>query len=168
MFAGDFAPKNWAYCQGQLISISQNTALFSILGTTYGGDGRVTFGLPDLRGRVAVGPGQGPGLSNYALGEMIGTESVTLLSANLPQHNHPQMGSSNEPTSNSASGAALATNGRGTTPPMPNIYSTDGSNPVPMGVPTGVSGGGQPVSVLQPVMGMNYIVCMYGVFPSRN
>src|SRR5512140_216933 len=88
MFAGNFAPRSWALCNGQLLPIAQNTALFSILGTTYGGDGRTTFALPDLRGRVPVHPGQGPGLSNYVLGEMAGTENTTLLINNMPAHNH--------------------------------------------------------------------------------
>jgi microcystin-dependent protein len=88
IFAGNFAPKGWAFCNGQLLAISQYTALFSLLGTTYGGDGRTTFGLPDLRGRVAVSAGQGPGLSNYTLGEQTGTETVTLSTQQMPQHNH--------------------------------------------------------------------------------
>src|SRR3954468_23228168 len=88
MFGGNFAPRGWAFCNGQILSIAQNTALFSLLGTTYGGNGQTTFGLPDLRGRVAVSAGQGPGLSNYSLGELAGSESVTLTSANMPAHNH--------------------------------------------------------------------------------
>src|SRR5690349_13883210 len=88
MFAGNFAPRGWAFCQGQILSIAQNTALFSILGTTYGGNGQTTFALPDFRGRVPVGQGQGPGLSSYVLGEVSGTESTTLLTTNMPVHNH--------------------------------------------------------------------------------
>src|SRR6188472_303063 len=88
MFAGNFAPRNWAFCDGQLLSIAQNTALFSILGTTYGGNGQTTFALPDFRGRVAVGTGTGPGLSNISLGEVAGEASVTLISTQMPQHNH--------------------------------------------------------------------------------
>src|SRR5947208_9525764 len=88
MFAGNFAPRGYALCQGQLMSIAQNTALFSILGTTYGGNGQTTFALPDLRGRAPVGQGQGPGLSNISLGEVAGSETVTLLSTNMPSHNH--------------------------------------------------------------------------------
>src|SRR6188508_951854 len=92
MFAGNFAPKNWAFCQAQVIAIASNTALFSILGTTYGGNGTTTFGLPDLRGRVCIGPGQGPGLSNYALGEMAGTQNVTLMINEIPAHTHAANG----------------------------------------------------------------------------
>ena len=168
MFAGNFAPKSWALCQGQLLAISQNTALFSILGTTYGGDGRTTFGLPNLQGRVALGIGNGPGLSGYVLGEQTGSESVTLLAQNLPPHSHLQNGSGDPPTQNSAGGASLATNGRATNPPMPNVYAANANNPIGMGSMTGTTGGGQPVSLIQPVLGINYIVCLYGVFPSRN
>ena len=88
MFGGNFAPRTWAFCDGRLLSISQNSALYSLLGTTYGGDGITTFALPDLRGRVPVGQGQAPGLSNYVMGQRAGTEQVTLLMSNLPSHNH--------------------------------------------------------------------------------
>src|SRR5215207_9632471 len=88
MFGGNFAPRGWAFCEGQLLSIAQNTALFSILGTTYGGNGTTTFALPDLRGRVPIQPGQGPGLSPYTLGQMSGQENVTLLITNIPAHTH--------------------------------------------------------------------------------
>src|SRR5829696_275124 len=88
MFAGNFAPRGWAFCQGQLLSISQNTALFSLLGTTYGGNGQTTFALPDFRGRVAVGTGAGPGLSNISLGEQAGVPTVTLITQEMPMHNH--------------------------------------------------------------------------------
>src|SRR5215212_11299169 len=88
MFAGNFAPRGWAFCSGQILPIAQNTALFSILGTTFGGNGQTTFALPDLRGRAPVGPGQGPGLSNIDLGQPSGTENVTLISSQMPIHNH--------------------------------------------------------------------------------
>src|SRR5262245_42833413 len=103
LFAGNFAPRGWAFCQGQILSIAQNTALFSILGTTYGGNGQTTFALPDLRGRVPIGTGQGPGLSNIDLGEQSGSENVTLLASNMPPHTHDyipaasQTGSSDSP-----------------------------------------------------------------------
>lgn len=167
LFAGNFAPKNWALCQGQILAIQQNTALFSILGTTYGGNGQTTFGLPDFRGRVGIGVGQGPGLSNYILGQVQGTENMTLTQNNLPPHVHQQTASGNEPSQNTASGAALASNGRSTNPPMPNIYAA-ASNPVNMGSTTAPAGAGQPFSIVQPVLGMNYIICLFGVFPSRN
>src|ERR687884_310806 len=88
IFAGNFAPRGWALCQGQLLPIAQNTALFSILGTTYGGNGQTTFALPDLRGRAPIGTGQGPGLPSYTLGEAAGSPSITLLSTQMPMHNH--------------------------------------------------------------------------------
>src|SRR5687767_11620624 len=88
LFAGNFAPRGWAFCAGQILSIAQNTALFSILGTTYGGNGQTTFALPDLRGRVPMGTGQGPGLQNYVLGEAVGVEHVTLNTTQMPAHNH--------------------------------------------------------------------------------
>src|SRR3954469_21155899 len=101
MFSGNFPPVGWAMCDGQLMPIRQNTALFSLLGTTYGGDGRVTFGLPDLRGRVPINAGQGPGLSNYSLGEVAGTESVTILQSQMPAHTHAvacNTGSASQPS----------------------------------------------------------------------
>ena len=93
MFAGNFPPKNWAFCQSQILAISQNTALFSLLGTNYGGNGTTTFGLPDFRGRMPVGQGQGPGLSQYVLGELAGSETNTIANANFPAHSHPFSGS---------------------------------------------------------------------------
>src|SRR5436190_23399763 len=95
----NFAPRGWAFCQGQILSIAQNTALFSLLGTTYGGNGQTTFALPDLRGRCAIAPGQGPGLPNYVLGQVSGTPSVTLTNSTMPGHNH-----SAAPTGNSTDG----------------------------------------------------------------
>src|SRR6188768_4319530 len=114
MFAGNFAPRNWAFCQGQILSIAQNTALFSLLGTTYGGNGQTTFALPDFRGRVAVGTGQGPGLSNITLGEVSGTPTVTLTSQQMPIHSHLVGGNSNNandslPTNNYPASAIIPT-----------------------------------------------------------
>src|SRR6188768_3694227 len=104
MFAGNFAPRNWAFCQGQILSIAQNTALFSLLGTTYGGNGQTTFALPDFRGRVAVGTGQGPGLANITLGELSGSPTVTLTINNMPAHNHPLTGSVTPQVNNDTAG----------------------------------------------------------------
>ncbi len=171
LFAGNFAPKNWAYCGGQIMSIAQNTALFSILGTTYGGNGQTTFALPDLRGRTAISAGQGPGLPAYDLGEMIGTEHVTLLISNLPQHNH-MMASNNavgSGTVNSPSGAFMGTGpvDRSTGLPVNTRYAaTPDATMAPMAI--GVMGGSTPVPIIQPTLCMNYIICMYGIFPSRN
>lgn len=159
LFAGNFAPRGWAFCQGQLLSISQNTALFSILGTTYGGDGRTTFGLPDLRGRVPAGTGSGPGLSNYSLGQKIGTETVTLTNSNLPSHAHTLSGISeltikSNPNDKSDTKALVPANTPGSTP-VTNLNTQN-------------MGGSQSINNIQPTLGMNYIICLQGIFPSRS
>ena len=173
LFAGNFAPRNWAFCDGALLSIAQNSALFAILGTTYGGDGVQTFALPDLRGRVAihVGAGQaGPGLSNYTLGERSGVEQVTLLTPQMPMHTHPLMGNSAAGTSPAPTGAVPAaiagtdSNGGDITA---TAYATAANTPMSAQA-VGVSGGSQPHENRQPYLGLNYIICMQGLFPSRN
>src|SRR3546814_1398233 len=122
MVGFNFAPRGWALCQGQLLPISQNQALFSLLGTTYGGDGRTTFALPDLRGRCAIGMGQGPGLANYTQGEMAGQENVTLISTQMPQHTHSLAASSTNGTVSDPTNAVIANNqvtiARGNTVPV--------------------------------------------------
>ena len=166
MFGGNFAPRGWALCDGQLLSIAQNTALFSILGTTYGGNGQTTFGLPDLRGRAPVHAGSGPGLSPYTLGESTGSESVTLAAGQLASHTHPfSVPSSSSPQSSTASDPA------GTYPGIAaggiTLYSpsADGT----MGAAnTGPNAGGQPVPVVQPVLCVNFIIALQGIYPSRN
>ncbi|MFN3849081.1 MAG: phage tail protein [Spirosomataceae bacterium] len=166
MFAGNFAPRNWAFCQGQTIAISQNTALFSILGTTFGGNGQTTFALPDFSSRVAIGTGQGPGLSSYQLGQAAGTETNTILITNMPAHNHQMQASGDGPTQGTASGASLASSTRSTS--VPNIYVSGAPNQVPMASATTIAGGSQPMNNVQPYLGMNYIICLFGIFPSRN
>ena len=168
MFAGNFAPKFWAFCAGQILSISQNTALFSLLGTTYGGNGQTTFGLPDLRGRVPVGTGQGPGLPNVTLGELSGIPATTLTVNQMPAHNHTAITnvgvSSANTTSEEAAGNILANQAQ-------NFYAPVGTaNGSLGGVTTTVSlnGGNQPVNIMQPYLGMNYVICLNGIFPSRN
>src|SRR4051794_18692844 len=157
MFAGNFAPRGYALCAGQLLSIAQNTALFSILGTTYGGDGRVTFALPDLRGRVPIHVGQGPGLSNYDLGETGGTETVTLTVNQMPSHAHvvtPKCGASvpqsplYDPTNNYSTGTDSATPGVG-------IY-TSTPDAVMGASPTTAAGGNQPCQILQPFLVLTF------------
>lgn len=169
MFAGNFAPKNWAYCSGQILPIAQNTALFSLLGTTYGGDGRVTFALPDLQGRVPVGAGQGPGLSYYALGQTGGFESTTLLTSNLPSHNHTP-GAVHIAVSNSNASAEEA-NAHILATPSSDIYATAGTAPAVnyAGFSAAVQpqGNSQPFSILQAYECISYVICMYGVYPSR-
>jgi microcystin-dependent protein len=171
MFAGNFAPRNWAFCSAQIMSIAQNTALFSLLGTTYGGNGQTTFALPDFRGRVAVGTGQGPGLPNITLGELAGTPTTTLTTNNMPAHNHQVAGNitmvansgtdgqTDDPTGRRLSGANIYTN-----------FTNEPVNmaPIAVNLPTTIAGNSQPFSIMPPYLGMNYIICMFGIFPSRN
>ncbi|UIP06159.1 tail fiber protein [Erythrobacter sp. SDW2] len=178
MFGGNFAPRSWAFCNGQLLSISQYTALFSILGTTYGGDGRTTFALPDLQSRTPRGTGTGPGLSPVALGQAGGIEQVTLTVANMPSHSHPhthtasvhaepRLGNENAPGDNVFALAPAGT----------NIYHDIDdtrqdilmhANTVTLSQDSTVAGGNQPVTVLNPWLGVNYIIALEGMFPSRN
>lgn len=158
MFAGNFAPRGWAICDGQLLSIAQHQALFSILGTIYGGDGRTTFALPDLRGRVAVGEGQGPGLSAYRLGAKSGTETVTLDVSQLPAHNHAIGANSGGGNDASPSNAVSAEGGEDIYHNQPNANMQ----------PTGSAGGSQPHENRQPYQVIHYIICMEGVYPSRS
>ncbi len=163
MFAGNFAPQGWALCNGQLLPIQQNTALFSILGSTYGGDGRTTFALPDLRGRVPVHPGQGPGLSPYVEGQAGGTEAVTLTVSQLPAHSHP-VNCSN--TAASRGGATPV----GSVPAVTNgadVYSTT-PNAQMLPQMIGIAGGSQPAPIVQPYLGINFIIALVGIFPSRS
>jgi len=168
LFAGNFGPRGWAICQGQILSIDQNTALFALIGTIYGGDGQTTFALPDLRGRVPVGVGQGPGLPYYDLGEMSGNPTITLLVSNIPSHTHAMTASADGPTPNTASGNSLASQSRANGGTMPNAYAAGATSPVAMASQTSASGGNQPFSIMQPYLGLNYIICMEGFFPSRN
>ena len=162
MFAGNFAPRGWAFCDGQLLAISTNPALFSILGTTYGGDGRTTFGLPDLRGRVSVHPGQGPGLSSRRLGEKAGGETVTLSVAQLPPHNHPLNATTSAAETGSPTNGLLGTF-RGP------AYDSDGKADTQMeSTSIGNTGGGQDHDNMQPYLCVNYIIALQGIFPSRN
>lgn len=170
MFAGNFNPRSWAFCQGQLMSIAQNTALFSLLGTTYGGNGQTTFGLPDLRGRVALGTGQGPGLPSVQLGEMAGVPQVTLISTNLPMHNHQVTG---QVPMQSAGDGTLTTDANGRYLGPTNIYSSSGDDlqnmqPLNVNMPTTIAGSNQPFSIMPPYLAMNYIICLEGIYPSRN
>jgi microcystin-dependent protein len=172
MFAGNFNPRTWAFCQNQLLSIASNTAMFSILGTTYGGNGQTTFALPDFRGRIPVGTGQGPGLSNYQLGQLGGVQTVTIANANFPAHTHPVSGSITMRGNAAAGNVDTPANSYPAVLTGTNMYSTvnNGSGMANMQVAlTGASAGSaQPVNNIQPVMGMNYIICQFGIFPSRN
>lgn len=161
----NFAPKGWAFCNGQLLSIAQNTALFSLLGTTYGGDGITTFALPDLRGRAPLHFGQGPGLSNYVQGEATGTETNTLLVTNLPAHNHAIVANSGVGNSNSPEGALLA--GYGSAMPPEGPYTNAGANTTLAANAVQPTGGSQPVNNLQPLLVLNWVIALEGIYPSR-
>ncbi|TGE27356.1 phage tail protein [Hymenobacter metallicola] len=174
LFAGNFAPRGWAFCDGSLLSIAQNSALFSILGTTYGGNGQTTFALPDLRGRTPVhaNNGQaGPGVAAVQLGERAGTNSVTLNSQQLPAHTHGQQFMSGAATAAApAAGLSLA-QANGSVPSTGDTTATNiyGSSGTPVaGGQTSAAGNSQPVSVMQPYLGINYIICLQGLYPSRN
>jgi microcystin-dependent protein len=162
IFPFNFAPKGWAWCNGQLMPISQNTALFSLLGTTYGGDGKSTFALPDLEGRAPMHPGQGPGLSLHDLGETGGSETVTLLESEIPSHSHgmnvsSQLGLENIPT------GQLFAMGDGI-----NLYGAANSNVVSMS-PSALApaGGDQPHNNMMPYLTYYFNIALQGVFPQR-
>ncbi|MEZ5017097.1 MAG: tail fiber protein [Flavipsychrobacter sp.] len=181
LFAGNFEPRNWAFCQGQLLSIRQNQALFSLMGTMWGGDGRTTFALPRMRGRVPVGMGSMPGGNTYRCGQVGGTETVSLRSYNLPSHNH-------SPHGEVESGqATFVCNYMDATTDDPSnalpaevigydVYSTETPDTAMASVDVqvagyytvGNTGGSQPHSNMQPFLAMNYIICMMGNFPQRN
>jgi len=161
MFAGTFAPRGWALCDGQLLAISQNDALFSLLGTIYGGDGRTTFGLPDLRGRVPVHMGQGPGLSNYGVGVKGGAENVTLIANQLPSHSHTLQAASDVAGSKSAQGNLL---GRSTNI---DLYTGDSPDGTLASAAVSNSGGSQSHGNLMPFLCVNFIIALFGIYPSR-
>ena len=169
MFAFNFAPKGWAQCVGQLLPISQNTALFSLLGTTYGGDGKATFGLPNLQGLATVNAGQGPGLSLYSLGEIGGSANVTVLTTEMAMHNHSFVATTNAGTTLTSSNAQLAHAfaGAKTASNNANYLTTNAVNTAfsPAAV-TGV-GGSQPHNNMQPYLTVNFCIAMQGVFPPR-
>ena len=158
----NFAPRGWAFCAGQLLPISQNDALYALVGKTYGGDGQSTFGMPDLRGRVPINQGQGPGLNNYVMGQMAGTESVTLTTAQMPSHSHQI---------NAANGGARSANPAGNLlgGGEADIYTHDTANAVALSQNVIASNGGnQPHENMQPYLCINFFIALEGVFPSRN
>jgi microcystin-dependent protein len=171
-FGGNFAMRGFTTCDGQILSLAQNTALFSLLGTTYGGDGRSTFGLPDLRGRIANGQGQGPGLSVYDLVELSGTEKITLLLTQLPSHSHLINASSGAGTTGTPTGAVLAkgpSTGSGPHAVVENFYN---AGPADTAMHTsqamGFLGGGQPMSIVQPTLCVTCVIALTGIYPSRS
>lgn len=163
IFPFNFAPKGWAFCDGQLLPLSQNTALFSLLGTTYGGDGRTTFGLPNLLGRVPMHPGQGPGLTLHDLGEMAGSDSVTLLESEIPVHTHALVASTQPGEDAFAIGESLARSvGAALYQPSNAKLVTMSQNAV------AAAGGSQPHNNLQPYLTLSFCIALQGVYPPRS
>jgi microcystin-dependent protein len=162
-FGFNFAPQGWAMANGQLLPISQNTALFSLLGTQYGGNGVTTFALPDLRGRAMIGIGQGPGLSNVVQGEDGGAETTTLSTAQLPAHTHTvtPLGSTSDATQVSPAGGVPPTKARTT------LYAPGPGTVAMAPVETSSAGSNQPVATRSPYLGMNCAIALFGIFPSR-
>jgi microcystin-dependent protein len=165
IFGFNFPPKGWAFCDGQLLAISQNTALFSLLGTTYGGDGKSTFGLPDLQGIAPMQEGQGPGLSQRFLGEIGGEQSVTLLQTEMPSHAHTVQAQSGAGTLIPPTGAAWATPGAGRNLDMYHV--SDGTNVQMNPFGTSITGGSLPHNNMPPYLCLNFCIAMQGVFPAR-
>lgn len=162
IFPFNFSPTGWAVCNGQLLPISQNTALFSLLGTTYGGDGKSTFALPNLQGSVPMHPGQGPGLSPYALGESGGSDTVSLLQSETPAHSHPISASGQDATVNGPAGQQVA-NGIGV-----GMYAAPGAL---VGLNQQVvtpAGGSQPHNNMQPYLTVNFCIALQGIYPPRS
>lgn len=173
IFAGNFAPNGWAFCDGSLLSISENETLFNLIGTTYGGDGQSTFALPDLRGRVPVHVGTGSGLSNVMLGQSFGAETVTLTANQLPLHTHSaQISVTNTdanlttPTANSSIARMGTLSGRQFIPA--NSYNTSDPDVSIGSMTTSTVGSLTPVSLMKPYCGVNYIISLFGVWPSPN
>ena len=164
----NFAPRGWAFCNGQILPIAQNTALFSLLGTTFGGNGQTTFALPDLRGRVPNSSGQGPGLSSYDLGQVGGVESETLTINQMPAHNHQVACLNGTPTTAKPAGNILANLSIDPPPTTQNIYANTASNNLMSPTMITNTGGSQPFSVLQPYLTLNFCIALEGIFPSRN
>jgi microcystin-dependent protein len=163
IFAGNFPPTGWALCNGQILPIAQNTALFSLLGTTYGGDGRSNFALPDLQGSVPIGTGSGPGLSVRYLGDTGGTPAVTLLNSEMPMHSHSVASGATASTGTPSASVIL---GQGT---APNAYGPAGSSVTQMNANMiAPAGGGQTHNNMQPFVTLTYIIAMQGVFPPRS
>ena len=161
IFAGNFAPRGWAFCDGSLLPISQNTALFSILGTTYGGDGRTTFALPNIQSRIVIGEGNGPGLSNYRLGQLGGSETNTHTINTTPSHNHPL-------TIRVNTSAGEESGAKGIFSAHDNGFSSEAANGTLGGASTTNAGQNQPVNNMQPYIVVRYIIALTGTYPSRS
>ena len=164
IFPFNFAPKGWAFCDGQILPLSQNTALFSLLGTTYGGDGKSNFALPNMQGNAPMHPGQGPGLSLHDLGETGGSETVSLLESEIPSHSHALRGHTADPADNNTPAPTLvlaqAHNGQAYQPSNANLVSMSDSALTP-------AGGDQPHNNMQPYLTLNFCIALQGIFPAR-
>ncbi len=161
MFAGNFAPRGWAFCDGQLLAVSQNDALFSLLGTIYGGDGRTTFGLPDMRGRLPIHAGSGPGLSPRPLGAKAGSENETLTVNQLPSHSHNFNVSSDPGVESSAAGGYLAAS------PNVRMFRPTPANSSLRTQSISQIGGSSSHTNLMPFLCLNFIIALFGIYPSR-
>jgi microcystin-dependent protein len=165
IFPFNFAPTGWAFCNGQLMPISQNTALFSLLGTTYGGDGRSTFALPDMQGNAPMHPGQGPGLSLHDLGEMSGSQNITLLDSEMPVHTHSVQGKGSPPPANAGlpdPSVVIARSSGGTAYTAPANLGAMSFNAI------GVSGSSFPHNNMMPFLTLSFCIALQGVFPPRS
>ncbi|WP_229414248.1 phage tail protein [Zemynaea arenosa] len=164
-FPYNFVPRGWAALNGQLLSIAQNTALFALIGTTYGGNGQTTFALPDMRGRVMLSSGQGPGLAPRTIGEMSGTENTTITTANMPAHQHMVAPAASNSDATSISPAGLVPAAKSRTP----LYTDAANSPTTMAAtPSSIVGGSQPVSNMPPYLVMTCAIALEGIFPSRD
>jgi len=161
MFAGNFAPRGWAFCDGQLLAVSQNDALFSLLGTIYGGDGRTTFGLPDLRGRIPIHAGTGPGLSPRRLGAEGGAEKVTLTVNQLPSHTHAWQASRDLASTRDTPNALLGQS-------VPDIYTSRAASIELNSATVGGVGGSRSHTNLMPFLCVHFIIALVGIYPSRH
>ena len=160
MVGFNFAPVGWAFCNGAIMPISENDTLFNLIGTTYGGDGQTTFALPDLQGRVPIHAGQGPGLSNQILGQKSGTESVTLTTNQIPNHNHPAQARSDSGNQGTPNNGVWANSGQ-------SAYGT-GAGSLPMkSTLLATSGGNQPHENMMPFLTINFIISLYGIYPTQ-
>ncbi len=162
MFGGSFAPAGWALCQGQLMLISENDTLFNLIGTTYGGDGQETFGLPDLQGRIPLHSGQGPGITqSYQIGEQTGSETVTITAQTTPIHTHTLIGSTANATDPNPAGNILASS------TVLKPYLVDFTNNILASSSVSIVGGSQPHTNLMPYLCINFIISLFGIFPTQ-
>ena len=160
IFAGNFAPRGWAFCNGQLLPVAQNTALFSLIGTTYGGDGRSTTALPNMQGRAPMHPGRGPGLTSRRLGQKFGTEMIQLTEAQMPNHTHQLIATDEDALNTSPQGNFLGNGVQAYTSTISNLVAmADNSLPA--------AGGSQAHNNLQPFLTLNFIIALQGLYPSR-